>query len=149
MDYLKSDKFRYFFHQSIYTVDSIRIDKWLWAVRLFKTRTIAGDACKMGKVRINGQRIKPAREIKVGEEISVTQGAFQKTVRVVKVIKNRVGAPLAVECYNDLTPQEEYDKLEVVRRMNSEFRPKGEGRPTKRNRRMIDILKNQDEDGYE
>ncbi|MFA8300283.1 MAG: RNA-binding S4 domain-containing protein [Hyphomicrobiales bacterium] len=127
-------------------MDSIRIDKWLWAVRLFKTRSLAADACRGGKVKFEGQNIKPAREIKVGDVIHVQQGIVHKVVEVKQVIKNRVGAPLAALAYDDLTPSEEYDKLQMMKSVNSEFRPRGEGRPTKKNRRMIDILKNEEDD---
>ncbi|MFA8449799.1 MAG: RNA-binding S4 domain-containing protein [Bacteroidales bacterium] len=127
-------------------MESIRIDKWLWAVRLFKTRSQASEACKGGKVKINNQNTKPSKEIKEGDVIDVQQGIVHKKVEVVKIIKNRVGAPLAVECYKDKTPKSETDKLQVLKRMNSEFRPKGFGRPTKKNRREIERLKNVEDD---
>lgn len=119
----------------------IRIDKWLWATRIFKTRTQAGDACKGGKVRINDSTVKPSREIKVNEIITIQLGPFKKTVQVMALLKNRVGAKLVPDYLKDLTPQEEYDKLKMRNEMNHESRERGLGRPTKRQRRLIDFLK--------
>jgi ribosome-associated heat shock protein Hsp15 len=121
---------------------SIRIDKWLWAVRIFKTRTLASDACKAGKVKISGQSVKPSREIRLQEEISVQMGIYVKTVRVLGLIHNRVSAQLVPQFMEDLTPEAEYDKLKTQHEMKTEFRPHGLGRPTKKQRRLIDRLKN-------
>ncbi|MEI6884913.1 MAG: RNA-binding S4 domain-containing protein [Bacteroidota bacterium] len=119
----------------------VRIDKWLWAVRVFKTRSLATDACKSGKVRINGQIIKPSHEVKPGEEISVSNQALVRTLKVLQLLGNRVGAPLVPEYMQDLTPEDEYSKLKLKRQMNFEYRDPGTGRPTKRQRREIEILK--------
>jgi ribosome-associated heat shock protein Hsp15 len=121
---------------------SIRIDKWLWAVRVFKTRTMASDACKAGKVKIVGQSVKPSREIRPGDEISVQMGIYIKTVKVTGLIHNRVGANLVPQFMDDLTPVAEYEKLKIQHEMKTEVRPRGIGRPTKKHRRLIDRLKN-------
>lgn len=121
---------------------SIRIDKWLWAVRIFKTRTLASDACKAGKVKIGGQNVKASREIKLQEEISVQMGIYVKTVKVLGLIHNRVSAQLVPQFMEDLTPEAEYEKLKIQHEIKTEFRPRGLGRPTKKQRRLIDRLKN-------
>jgi len=120
---------------------SIRIDKWLWAVRIFKTRSIASDECRAGKVKMGGQSVKPSREIRTGDEISVQMGIYIKTVRVLGLIHNRVSAHLVPQFIEDLTPAEEYEKMKTQQEMKTEFRPRGLGRPTKKERRLIDRLK--------
>lgn len=122
-------------------MDTIRIDKWLWAVRLFKTRTQASDACRGGKVKMDGQNVKPSRDIRVGEEIEVQMGIVRKKVAVKAILKNRVGAKLVENYMEDLTPVEEYDKLDLLKQLNYERRDRGTGRPTKKNRRDISKLK--------
>lgn len=122
-------------------MDSIRIDKWLWAVRLFKTRTQASDACKGGKIKIAGQNAKPSREIKKGDEIEVQLAAIRKKVRVKELLKNRVAAKLVDDYLEDLTSPEEYEKLEMMKQLNYERRKRGKGRPTKKERRTITKLK--------
>ena len=123
-------------------MDAIRIDKWLWAVRLFKTRTQAAEACKSGKIKMDGQTVKASREIKEGDVINVHQNPIVKTVKVKGAIKNRVGAKLVAENMIDLTPQSEYDKLLMINELNYEKRDRGVGRPTKKERREITELKN-------
>lgn len=123
-------------------MEGTRIDKWLWAVRIFKTRSQATDACRSSKVKSGGQAVKPSHEVKEGEEISVSLHGFTKTVRVKALLGNRVGAALVVNYMEDLTPAEEYEKLKMKSKLNAEFRPRGIGRPTKKQRRMIDKLKN-------
>lgn len=124
------------------TLETIRIDKWLWAVRLFKTRTQASDACRGGKVKMDGQNVKPSRDIRVGEEIEVRTGAIRKKVAVKAILKNRIGAKLVDDYLEDLTPSEEYEKLDMLKQLNYEKRDRGTGRPTKKNRRDIAKLKN-------
>lgn len=119
----------------------VRIDKWLWAVRVFKTRSQATEACKSGKVRIGGQIVKPSHEVKPGEEITVSQQSILRSLKVLQLLGNRVGAPLVPEYMQDLTPDEEYSKLKLMRQVNFEYRDPGTGRPTKRQRREIEILK--------
>ena len=122
--------------------DNVRVDKWLWAVRVYKTRSLATEACKAGRVRIGGQVIKPSREIRINDEVSIHLGIFTKTVKVIALLHNRALAALVPNFLTDITPQAEYDKLMVQKEMKPEFRPRGIGRPTKKHRRLIDRLKN-------
>lgn len=122
-------------------MDSVRIDKWLWAARVFKTRTQAGDACAGGKVKIQGTRVKPSREVKVGDEIEVQFPLIKKIFQVKQAAKNRVSAKTVSEIALDLTPLEEIEKLEMYRKLNYEKRDRGVGRPTKKDRRQINDLK--------
>lgn len=121
--------------------EGVRIDKWLWAVRLFKTRSQATIACKSGKIRIDGKIIKPSHEVKPGSEISITQQSITKTLKVLQLLHNRVGAPLVMEYMQDLTPASEYGRVKLMRDKNFEYRDPGTGRPTKRQRRDIEALK--------
>lgn len=125
--------------------DATRIDKWLWAIRIYKTRTLATDACKAGKIKINGQAVKPSRELKLLEVITISQSPLTKTVRVKTLIHNRVSAKLVPENAEDLTPAAEYDKLKLMQEVNGERRDRGIGRPTKKQRRLIDLLKDDKE----
>lgn len=118
----------------------VRIDKWLWAVRLYKTRTLAAAACKSGKVRIQDQEVKPSRDVHVGEIIQAQTGDITRTVRVTGLIDKRVGAPVAKEHAEDLTPPEEYNKPREPSYTRGLVRPKGSGRPTKKERRALDSL---------
>ena len=118
---------------------NVRIDKWLWMVRLYKTRSIATEACNAGKVKLNGENVKPSRDVRVGEVYEVHIGSLHKTVEVVDAPKSRVGAPLVSQYCTDLTPQSEYDRMKTLR--TQEFRPHGLGRPTKRERRQLDFIK--------
>ena len=119
----------------------IRIDKYLWAVRQFKTRTMAGDACRGGKVRLNGAPIKASREIKVGDTIEIATPGLTKVIKVLELLNNRVGAPKVPEFIQDITPQDAIDQAKLVRQTNFEKRDRGIGRPTKRDRRDIEALK--------
>ena len=123
-------------------VDAIRIDKWLWAVRLYKTRTQASDGCRGGKIKIDGQNVKPSRDIKEGDEIEVQLSVIRKKVKVKQLLKNRVSAKLVENYLEDLTPVEEYEKLDMMKQLNHEKRDRGTGRPTKKDRRTITKLKN-------
>ena len=122
-------------------LEGVRIDKWLWTVRLFKTRSLAVEACKSGKVKINNKPVKASREIKIGEIMSIQQNSITKIVQIKNIIKNRVGAKLVAENMIDLTPQKEYDKLKLMNEINYEKRDRGTGRPTKKERRIITKLK--------
>ncbi len=122
-------------------MDSVRIDKWLWAVRAFKTRTQASDACRGGKIKIDGQNTKPSREVTAGDIITVQSGIVKKTLKVLKPVRNRVAAKFVADLAEDLTPAEEYEKLDMLRQLNSEKRDRCAGRPTKRDRRDINKLK--------
>lgn len=125
-----------------------RVDKWLWTVRLFKTRSLATEACRAGKVKLGGDNVKPSRNVRRGDIYEVHVGPLHKTVQVVDSPKNRVGAPLVSDYYTDLTPPAEYERLKTLHAC--EYRPHGIGRPTKRDRRRLDSLKNRyAEDGGE
>lgn len=123
-------------------MDTIRIDKWLWAVRLFKTRSKASEACRKGNVKIDGNPVKASRDVSAGTIIDVHQNPIVKTIEVKVAIKNRVGAKLVALNMTDLTPESEYDKLKIMNEMNTEWRDRGAGRPTKKERRTITKLKN-------
>lgn len=122
--------------------DSIRIDKWLWAARIFKTRNLAAEACKGGKVKMDQQTVKASREVKTGDIIDVQVNQLHKKVEVLAPIKNRVSAKMLNEVYIDRTPQEELERYEMVLASKTEYRGRGLGRPTKKERRLIDKLKN-------
>ena len=117
---------------------SVRIDKWLWAVRIYKTRTAAADACKAGHVQIDSQRVKPARSIKLNEIISVHVGIITKTVKVIGILDRRVGAKLVKDYLEDQTPESEYAKLSDKSLQGVGVQEKGLGRPTKKNRRVME-----------
>lgn len=120
-----------------------RIDKWLWAVRIFKSRSLATDTVKRGKVSINGKNAKPSSSVEVGDRLLVGKNGFVLQFEVVKIISKRVGAPLAQVCYVDHTPEEELNKYKdwFIGKGKAEFREKGTGRPTKRDRRDISRFK--------
>jgi ribosome-associated heat shock protein Hsp15 len=121
--------------------DDVRIDKWLWVVRLYKTRNLASEACRGGKVKIGGQSVKPSREIKLGDIIDLQWNSINRRVQVKKLATNRVGAALVEQLMTDLTPKEEFERLELLRQFKAENRPRGTGRPTKKERRDIDRIK--------
>ncbi len=115
---------------------STRVDKWLWSVRAFKTRTSAGDACASGKVRVNGEPAKPATKVSIGDLVEARRGSRQVVYEVTAIIEKRVSAVAAAECYIDMSPVEEApDPVFVV---PGGTRERGAGRPTKRDRRIID-----------
>ena len=118
-----------------------RIDKWLWAMRVFKTRTMATDACKKGRVSIAGTAVKPSRTIKPGDTIEVRKPPITYTFRVVALSQNRLGARLVPEYLENLTPQSQYDLLEMSRISGFVDRRKGLGRPTKREGRDLASFK--------
>lgn len=117
---------------------SVRLDKWLWAVRVYKTRGLASEACRHGHITISGQKAKPAREVRVGDVIVVLKDNITRTFKVLQVLDRRVGAPLARQFVEDQTPAAELEKLRqpVLRPVG--IRPKGAGRPTKKERRILD-----------
>lgn len=121
--------------------DDLRIDKWLWAARIYKTRTMAGEACRAGKIKIDGIAVKPSRIIKPEDIITVSLGPLTRTVRVKALIHNRVSAKLVPDSLEDLTPAEEYERIKFMQELNAERRDRGTGRPTKKERRLIDRLK--------
>jgi ribosome-associated heat shock protein Hsp15 len=123
--------------------EKVRIDKWLWSVRIFKSRTLASDTIKSNKVKVNGNEVKSSFMIQRGDTILVKKGGFNFSFKVVDLIEKRVGAPIAVRCYNDITPPEELQKYEswFLNKTGAEARDRGTGRPTKRERREIDTFK--------
>ncbi|MEN9447573.1 MAG: hypothetical protein RJA25_863 [Bacteroidota bacterium] len=125
-------------------LDKTRIDKWLWAVRIYKTRSLATEACAAGKVKINGESVKASYLLKPGQTIQLNKQGEKSTFKVIKIIEKRVGAPIAIACYEDLTPPEEKNKL-LFPSVFYEVRDKGSGRPTKRDRREIDKFKDIDD----
>ena len=124
-------------------LNKVRLDKWLWAVRLFKSRTIATDACKAGKIKLNGHSLKPSYLIIVGETIEVKKNGFNLIFKVNQLLEKRVSAVLAAPCFEDLTPADELNKYRdwFTGKAGAEFRDRGEGRPTKKDRREIDEFK--------
>ncbi len=119
----------------------VRIDKWLWCARLFKTRTLAAEACTAGKIKLDDVSVKPSREVKTGEILTVQLSQIKKTIQVKSMPKSRVSPPMVIDVYNDLTPKELYEQIELMKEFNFEKRDRGIGRPTKKERRQITELK--------
>ena len=117
-----------------------RIDKWLWAARIFKTRSIASDACKNGRVTIGGVNAKPSRTVKVGDVVSVKKAPVTYSFKVLKTIEQRVGAKLVPEIYENVTDPKQYELLEMSRISGFVDRARGTGRPTKKERRALDAF---------
>ena len=115
-----------------------RIDKWLWAARIFKTRSIAVDAIKNGRVTIQGVNVKPSRMVKEGEVVSVRKPPVTYSFKILKTIEQRVGAKLLPEIYENVTPADQYELLEMNRISGFVDRQRGTGRPTKKERRALD-----------
>jgi len=122
-----------------------RIDKWLWCMRVFKTRTVATDACKKGRVMIGGVAVKPSRTIRAGDIIDVRKPPVTYTFRVLAIAPNRLGAKFVADYLENLTPQSQYDLLEMTKISGFVDRQKGLGRPTKREGRELSRFK---EDSY-
>lgn len=117
-----------------------RIDKWLWAARIFKTRSLAADACKNGRVMMGGMNVKPSRMIKEGDVIDVRKPPVTYSFRVLKCIEMRVGAKLLPEIYENITDPKQYEILEMSRISGFVDRARGTGRPTKKDRRQMDAF---------
>ena len=115
-----------------------RIDKWMWAARIFKTRTIAAEACKKGRIYINGAQAKPARMIKPGDTIQVKKPPITYSFKVIQAIEKRVGAKLVPEIMENVTTPDQYELLEMSKISGFVNRAKGTGRPTKKDRRDLD-----------
>lgn len=115
-----------------------RIDKWLWAARIYKTRTLASDACKNGRITINGALAKPSRTVKVGDQVGVKKSPITYSFRVLQTIEKRVSAKLLPEVFENVTPPEQYELLEMNRISGFVDRARGTGRPTKKDRRALD-----------
>ena len=120
--------------------DEARIDKWLWASRIFKTRSIAADACKNGRVMVNDVQVKPSRMVKVGDKVSVRKSPVTYSFMILKTIEQRVGAKLLPEIYENVTPADQYELLEMNRISGFVDRARGTGRPTKKDRRAMDAF---------
>ncbi len=121
-------------------MNEARIDKWLWAARIFKTRSIAADACKNGRVTLNGVNLKPSRTIKEGDVVSVKKPPVTYSFKVLKTIEQRVGAKLLPEVYENVTDPKQYELLQMSRISGFIDRAHGTGRPTKKERRALDAF---------
>lgn len=124
-------------------MQKVRVDKWLWSVRIFKSRTMAANACKNGKIKINGTTLKPSSFVQKGDVLQVRKEHFNFSFKVVELIEKRVSAKLAEPCYENLTPPDEMNKFKsfFLGNLGQEYREKGTGRPTKKERRVIDEFK--------
>lgn len=123
-------------------LEKLRIDKYLWAIRIFKTRSLATEACKAGKVKLNGQNVKPSHMVKRGDSYQVQKRDEKKVLKVIELLERRVDAKSAVNFYEDITPHEETYGYKSVFHAPTLKRDRGAGRPTKKDRREIDGLKN-------
>jgi len=130
-------------------MDEVRIDKYLWSIRVYKSRTDATDACKGGKVKINGGDCKPARTVKAGDVLTARKGAVCFTFRVIEPIDKRQGAKFVPQYAENLTPQEELDKMRAPVETFFFKRDRGTGRPTKKDRRQMDSLWELMDEGFD
>jgi len=119
-----------------------RIDKWLWAIRIFKTRALASEACAGGKIKIDGTAVKASRKISQNDIIQVRQGIIKYIYKVSKIAEKRMSAKLVPDYLEDMTPDKELAKLKFARKQLKQTREKGQGRPTKKERRIIDKMRN-------
>lgn len=123
-------------------MEEARIDKWLWAARIYKTRSMAADACKNGRITIKGVGVKPSHMVKVGETVCVRKSPVTYSYKVLKAIEMRVGAKLLPEIYENVTTADQYELLEMNRISGFVDRARGTGRPTKKERRSLDAFLN-------
>ena len=130
-------------------MNEARIDKWLWAARIFKTRSMAADACKNGRVTMGGVNVKPSRTIKVGDTVSVRKPPITYSFKVLKAIEMRVGAKLLSEVYENVTTPDQYELLEMTRISGFIDRARGTGRPTKKERRSLDAFLIEDDEFFD
>ncbi len=119
---------------------SARIDKWLWAVRIYKTRSIAAEACKKGHIMVGDRTVKPAYTVRVGDIVQVKKSPITYSFKVLQCAENRVGAKLVPELMENVTPAEQYELLEMSRISGFVGRARGTGRPTKKERRDMDTF---------
>ncbi len=125
--------------------NKVRIDKWLWAIRLYKSRSVSTDACKSGKVKVNDKSVKPSLIVEEGMQISINKKEKKWVIQVVNLIDKIVGAAIALKCYEDLSPiQEPTENSPAFFYTVPEKRDRGTGRPTKKERRIIDKFKDKD-----
>lgn len=128
----------------------MRVDKYLWCVRYFKTRSLATTACRQGKVKINGTSVKPSREVYATDKVLVRKNQIDYEIEVLDLPPSRVGAKIAGLYVNDITPKEAFEKMELLKYSKDYYRKKGTGRPTKKDRRDIDdLLEDSEEDEKE
>ncbi len=120
-----------------------RIDKWLWAARIFKTRTIAAAACKKGQVSMGGVQLKPSRMVKVGDIVDVRKSPITYSYKILQAIENRVGPKLVPEVLENVTAPEQYELLEMSKISGFVNRARGTGRPTKKERRQLDDFRDE------
>lgn len=121
-------------------MSEVRIDKFLWAMRIYKTRSIATDACKNGRITMNGVQLKPSRTFHVGDTFSVRKGPITYTYRILQLCQNRLGAKMVPEYIRDITAPEQLELLELARLAGQSGRDRGTGRPTKKDRREIETF---------
>lgn len=124
-------------------MEKVRVDKWLWSVRIFKSRTQSTDACKQKKISMGENNLKPSSLVSIGDKLLVKKNGFNFEFLVKKLIQKRVGAPIAIECYENITPEAELLKYEnwYIGKARPEWRDRGAGRPTKKERRTIEEFK--------
>lgn len=118
----------------------VRVDKYLWAMRIYKTRSIAADACKNGRITMNGVQLKPSRTFKIGDRFSVRKGPITYSYRVLQLSENRLGAKLVPDYMQDITAPDQLELLELARMAGQTGRDRGTGRPTKKDRREIETF---------
>ena len=128
-------------HQFMAEKHTTRIDKWLWAVRVFKTRSLASEACAGGKIKIDGIAVKASRNIVQNDVIQVRKGVVKYLYKVRTIAEKRMGAKLVPDYLEDITPNEELVKLKSSQKQPIQTREKGQGRPTKKERRMMDKIR--------
>lgn len=123
---------------NIQQTQAVRIDKWLWAVRIYKTRSLATTACNNNQVQIQGVSVKPSRIVHIGDEIMVSKPPMKRLYKVLGILEQRQSAKVVVDYVADITPEEEIEKMRLMRLQKTVFREKGLGRPTKKERRELD-----------
>ncbi|MBR6508608.1 MAG: RNA-binding S4 domain-containing protein [Paludibacteraceae bacterium] len=125
-----------------------RVDKYLFAMRIYKTRSIAADACKKGRITMKGVELKPSRTFKIGDKFSVRKGPITYSYEVLRLSENRLGAKLVPDYMRDITAPDQLELLELARLAGKSGRDKGTGRPTKKDRREIEVFFSDDYDEY-
>ncbi|MCX6292131.1 MAG: RNA-binding S4 domain-containing protein [Bacteroidetes bacterium] len=125
-------------------ITRMRIDKWLWAVRLFKTRTQAGDACEKGRIILSAIPVKASRMVQEGDEIKIKRTGLTRTIKILRLTENRLSAKLITDYYLDQTPSEEIENFKARASRVTIYRDPGTGRPTKKDRRMLDDFFSED-----
>ena len=122
--------------------NTTRIDKWLWSMRIFKTRSLAVEACTKGNIKINNLKVKPSKNIKIGEIIQVRKGTIKYLYKVKDITNKRINSKLVINYLEDITPEDEIIKIKSSKNKTFIFREKGKGRPTKKERRLMEKFKN-------